>query len=259
MKRTNVSPSSTHRPAIARPRNLSLSANRRDHSCFASFTEKNDPSARDFRVLFTCCCYGVRPNKSVMKNSIFPLAFGDFDEGSETEGSQRDLLDQAQHVRELLQVHGWRAKLTPRLLTVAFQRSEGGDRDMLVENTRAFFRSRAVLIPSGLETLPSPWLKIIQRVLLGTLKPHWHHIPYMISSLRLCNHVLCVGFAQEIEQSDPRRTTRWDELRMTLNTSLLPNLWTPLSREDRTGIWFSHPELREDILGFVPHVEPKWN
>jgi hypothetical protein len=148
-------------------------------------------------------------NKNQMRNSITPLGFG----GPEKQNLEPELLKAAQHVSDLFKAHGWRAKLTPGLLAAAFRLNEN----------------------------PSAWLKAVPEVLLGTLRPHWDCIPYMITSLRLCNSMLCIAFAQEIEQSEPTRTTQWNQLRITLNYSLRPNLWTFLTSEERLAIWDQRP------------------
>lgn len=200
-----------------------------------------------------------RQTKLQMRNSITPLGFGGSDENPEKQNAELQLLNAARHVNGLFKAHGWKAKLTPGLLAAAFRLNEHGDRDTLVEDTRVFFQRRAVLIPDGLETLPSPWLKTVPEVLLGTLKPHWDRVPYMITSLRLCNSMLCVAFAQETEPSGPTRTTRWDRLRITLNYTLRPNLWTSLTSEERLTIWDQRPDLREDLLGFYPCLQSALN
>lgn len=195
-----------------------------------------------------------------MKDPIFDNEFGGLNQSSETDLQQLQLLGSAQHVHRLFRALNWHAKLTPGLLYAAFQEPrKESEHHILLENTRLFFRRRAILIPEGLETLPSRWLETIPQLLLGTLKPHWHHIPYMITSLRLCNSVLCVSFAQEGYASGGNRLTRWDQLRITLNRCIRPNLWTALTSEERLAIWNSHHELREELVGFYPQTQPKLN
>jgi hypothetical protein len=193
-----------------------------------------------------------------MKDPIYDNDFGGLNESSDTDFQQLQLLGSAQHVHRLFRRLNWHPKLTPGLLYSAFQLGgKESEQPVLLENTRLFFRQRAILIPEGLETLPSRWLETIPQVLLETLKPHWHHIPYMITSLRLCNSVLCVSFAQEGYASGGNRLTRWDQLRITLNRCIRPNLWTALTSEERLAIWNSHHELREELVGFYPQVQAK--
>jgi hypothetical protein len=195
-----------------------------------------------------------------MKDTIFDNELGGLNQSSDTDLQQLQLLGSAQHVHRLFRALNWHPKLTPGLLYAAFQEfRKESEHHILLENTRLFFRRRAILIPEGLETLPSRWLEEIPQLLLRTLKPHWHHIPYMITSLRLCNSVLCISFAQEGYASVGNRLTQWDQLRITLNRCLRPNLWTALTGEERLAIWNSHHELREDLVGFYPQTQPKLN
>lgn len=195
-----------------------------------------------------------------MKDTIFDNEFGGSNQNSDTDFQQLQLLGSAQHVHWLFRALHWHAKLTPGLLYAAFQEPrKEPEHAILLEDTRLFFRQRAILIPEGLETLPSRWLETIPQVLLGTLKPHWHHIPYMITSLRLCNSVLCISFAQEGYASGGNRLTRWDQLRITLNRCIRPNLWSALSSKERLAIWNSHHELREELVGVYPQVQAKLN
>lgn len=190
-----------------------------------------------------------------MKNYINSIDCFDFDEDFESGSDQQRLLRAAQHVNALFKARGWEAKLTPGVLAAAFQLNDEQDKEAIIAETRNFFLHRAILIPDGLETLPRTWLESIGQVLLGTLKPHWDHIPYMITSLRLCNSMLCVSFAQEIEPREPPHTTYWDRLRITLNSGLKPNLWTCLTAVERLAIWANRPDLREDLLGFSPCMQ----
>ena len=196
-----------------------------------------------------------------MNDPICDNEFGGSNQSSDTDIQQLHLLGLAEHVHRLFRALDWHAKVTPGLLYAAFQEPPRKEAELaiLIANTRLFFRQRAILIPEGLETLPPRWLETIPQVLLGTLKPHWHHIPYMITSLRLCNSVLCVSFAQEGYSSGANRLTRWDQLRITLNRCIRPNLWTALTSEERLAIWNSHHELREELVGFYPKTQPILN
>jgi hypothetical protein len=153
-----------------------------------------------------------------------------------------------QRTQTLLRLYGHTPKLVPRVLSAAFDLCNTTvSPDQLLPQTREFFRSKAVIIPTGLDELPSCWLQDLPTVLWHSRKPHWKHLPYMISELGVEDGVLWVAFAQE-QPNDEDRLTRWDELRMRLNLHLRPNLWTPLSRELERKIWHARPDLRADLF-----------
>lgn len=92
-----------------------------------------------------------------------------------------------------------------------------------------FFSTRCVIVPTGLDELPTPWLRALPRILWATRKPDWTHLPYMLTGVSFAEGILLVRFAQEGQPKSERITT-WDRLRITLNRSLYPTVWRPPTR-----------------------------
>jgi energy-coupling factor transporter ATP-binding protein EcfA2 len=92
-----------------------------------------------------------------------------------------------------------------------------------------FFRTRAILVPTGLESLPLPWLKALPRILWSLRRPHWTHLPYMITEVFVADGLLQFRFAQE-----PQRETfdehvgGFDKVREAVNIRLYPSCYRQL-------------------------------
>lgn len=159
-----------------------------------------------------------------------------------------DYLMSADHVIDLMRSRGRKPQLTAVVLSAALELAEpASPRAQLIEETTAFFRRKAARVPVGLEDLPSCWLLGIPGILLATCQPHWNWIPYMVADLRITKGILRLRFAQE-EPTDHKRVTSWDELRITLNLCLRPNLWCPLNRRLEHQIWVRRPDLRNELF-----------
>ena len=157
-------------------------------------------------------------------------------------------LESAAHVYALMRNRGCRLRLSESVLYGAFEVLQPHlGRGQLLSEVSAFFRSKAILVPEGLDQLPSCWLNALPTLLWATRKDHWENLPYMIRRLDLERGVLCVKFAQEQPQKVPR-LTRWDELRIQLNQSLEPNLWRALSPRTEREIWSRWPGLRSELF-----------
>lgn len=157
-------------------------------------------------------------------------------------------LGSASHVYALMSRFGWTTRITPRLLDAACTIAAGSTNwNLQIEEVRRFFRAEALMQPAGLETIPSCWLRDIPRILVGSLKPHWVFVPYMITDMRLSEGALSLSFAQESPVVTDRLTC-WDQLRILLNRSLRPNLWESLNRSEELEIWNVWPSLRSELL-----------
>lgn len=186
----------------------------------------------------------ISPNTTLMRKNRVKVGIGGVSAGGNEHEKQTRHYGSPEHVHELMERLRWEQKLTVPILTGALDMiGESFCNSSLLDETRDFFRRRAILIPIGIETLPSCWLTTLPSLLLRTLKPHWSQVvPYMISELRMENGVLCFSFAQELPQIE-KRFTRWDELRVTINRSLYPNLWRPLEPEHKHDLLLRFPEL----------------
>lgn len=161
---------------------------------------------------------------------------------------QINYLRSPERVQQLLRLDGHKQRLVPGVLGAAFRMClPAMPHDQLLSRTKGFFRSKAVIIPTGLEELPSCWLQQLPILLWHSRKSHWKMLPYMICSLGVEDGVLWIAFAQE-QPTDEIRLTCWDKLRIHLNLNLLPNLWCPLSHDLEKRIWDARPKLRSDLL-----------
>jgi hypothetical protein len=154
----------------------------------------------------------------------------------------------AQHIFELMRKRGRRTQISLDVLRAAFDLSEPNiQRADLIEETVMFFRTRAARVPRGIDALPSCWLRGLPGILLGTCKPEWEWIPYMLADVRLTRGVLRMSFAQE-EPPENDRVTGWDNIRLAMNLNLRPNRWFPLARRLERQIWIRRPDLREELF-----------
>jgi len=107
-----------------------------------------------------------------------------------------------------------------------------------------FFRSRAVIVPEGLATLPLPWLKSIPSILWSLRQPHWTHLPFMIKEVFVADGVLQFRFAQEAWcDSEDLQVGAFDRVRIAVNTRLYPACYRPLKREHACRLKFAAFEL----------------
>jgi hypothetical protein len=120
-------------------------------------------------------------------------------------------------------------------------------RDVLLHQVRDFFATRATRVPKGLDRLPAVWLTQIPGVLWATRKPHWESLPYFIGAFGVEQGILRVAYLQE-QPSNLRRINMWDQLRVTLNISLKPNLWTPLTNHEERAVWEARPDLHAELF-----------
>ena len=161
---------------------------------------------------------------------------------------QINYLRSPERVQQLLRLDGYKQRLATGVLGAALERCRPATpRGQLLSQTKGFFRSKAVIVPAGLDELPSCWLQQLPILLWRSRKSHWKMLPYMICSLGVEDGVLWIAFAQE-QPADEIRLTCWDKLRIHLNLNLLPNLWCPLSHDLEKWIWDARPKLRSDLF-----------
>lgn len=156
--------------------------------------------------------------------------------------------ESAAHVYELMRNLGCRLRLSEVVLSGAFEVLQPHiERGRLLSEVSTFFLSRAILVPEGLDELPSCWLNALPTLLWATREERWEKLPYMIRRLDLERGVLCVKFKQE-QPLRMTRLTRWDELRIYLNQSIEPNLWQALGPRTERDIWSRRPDLRRELF-----------
>ena len=157
-------------------------------------------------------------------------------------------LTSAQRFQALMKFLGFRPKLTPAVLEAALSlRAEHLPREQLLTHVKHFFSQTAVFIPLGLEDLPSTWLSQLPDIIWATRKSEWTTLPYFVRAVGIEDGSLRIAFSNE-QPITPDRISRWDQLRISLNLSLQPNLWFSLSMEDERAIWCKWPGLRRELL-----------
>ena len=165
-----------------------------------------------------------------------------FEAADETESRRVAEGIASRYVERLMGRCGFKVLLPPELVLATANFSEHRYDHALMQAGN-FFRSKACRIPEGLETLPACWLRALPGILWATRKPHWSHLPYMISRVACENGVLVLNFAQE-EPSEDDHMTVWDEIRVTVNRKLYPCRWRHLKRRHRMLLLSARPDLR---------------
>jgi len=151
------------------------------------------------------------------------------------------------HICALLHNQGHQPVVSRAVLSAALEVLDRADKENVLQGAKQFFRSKAVILPDGLETLPAAWLSRLPELLWRTRKTKWEVLPYMIRELKAEDGVLCIKFAQELPRSG-ERDTAWDRLRIKINLGVSPNLWTPLCPELERRIWAARPQLRTELF-----------
>ena len=134
----------------------------------------------------------------------------------------------AGRVEQLMQKAGFKRLWQAEVIMQALNAGRRRNRKKQLEKVTTFFRSEAAMVPAGLDTLPICWLVALPGILRKLKKPHWTHLPFFIDRVAVENGMLLLHFAQE--QPHPEgRLTSWDRIRITINASLYPSAWRPLS------------------------------
>ena len=116
-----------------------------------------------------------------------------------------------------------------------------GRKQALVQ-AKEFFRTRAVLVPTGLESLPLPWLKALPGILWSLRRPEWTHLPYMIREVFIADGLMQFRFAQEpLREPEDQHVGGFDQVRLAVNTRLYPSCYRPLNRRHACRIQWSPP------------------
>ena len=151
----------------------------------------------------------------------------------------------ASHVKELMRGSGFRPSWTPEVIAAATKLLDC-HRQQTLETVTGFFRSRACMVPEGLERLPACWLAGLPKILWRLRKPYWTRLLYFIDRVVVEDGMLLLGYAQE----QPHATggmCAWDRVRVAVNASLYPSLWRPLKPQHRQQLLRLHPELKSSL------------
>ncbi len=156
------------------------------------------------------------------------------------------LIDSAtsERLHRQLQTLGHPRRLTEMQWQAALKLFNRKGRKKALAAATEFFRTRAVLIPTGLESLPLPWLKALPGILWSLRQPQWTHLPYMIREVLVSDGLLQFRFAQEpLRDPTDEHLGGFDQVRLAVNTRLYPSCYRPLNRRHATRIRWSPPPL----------------
>ncbi len=156
----------------------------------------------------------------------------------------------AQSLELLMERSGFRPVNSPAVIAAACKLKRRSHRRAL-KLAEDFFRTKACLVPQGLETLPTPWLLGLPGILWSLRKPGWTQLPWMSNRVACEQGTLLLGFAQEVEMN-PGRLTAWDGLRVLVNLRLYPGRWRLLKPRHRHLLGRQHPGLRVELFGEPP-------
>lgn len=149
----------------------------------------------------------------------------------------------ASHVESLMARHGRPRMWSTELISAAIKLSRRRNRKILLKKVESFFLAHAVMVPKGLESLPTPWLEALPRILWSTRRPEWTKLPYFIDGVFMENGVLLLHFAQEQPNLD-QKFTAWDRLRVVVNAGLYPSAFRELKPQHQKLLAVKFPELR---------------
>ena len=197
----------------------------------------------------------LRPHQGYVVHSdgsrtSWPVWFAPwFELSEETSGNQNAPLENhasftAQYVCRLMERCGMKPILSSEMLSAAVQLDAALD-ERALERARDFFRSKAGLVPKGLESLPASWLAGLPGILWAMRKPHWMNLPYMIWRVACVDGVLLLSFAQEMDPRDAP-VTAWDRIRVRVNRCVYPSRWRPLLRRHRLQLSLKWPNLQPE-------------
>lgn len=151
-----------------------------------------------------------------------------------------------ERLRDLLLQHGLREELDAETFVEAIALcSHESQRENILKDTIAFFQTRAVLVPAGLDRLPSPWLQALPGILWSARKSHWTHLPWMICEVAASKGALRLRFAQEsLRRPGDDRVSACDRLRVKVNASLYPSCWRLLTLKHAKLLRTRWPDLK---------------
>jgi hypothetical protein len=123
-------------------------------------------------------------------------------------------------------------------------------RENLLRQTKIFFTKTSIMVPYGVDELPTVWLGQLPGILWGARKQHWKYLPYFIRNLALESGSLRIDFVQEhmAQRNIADTVSVWNQLRVMTNLSLKPSIWRPLSVLEERTLWIARPDLRKEIF-----------
>jgi hypothetical protein len=111
-----------------------------------------------------------------------------------------------------------------------------------------FFKTRMGLVPEGMEGLPRCWLVALPAILAHVLARPPATPPCRIDAVACHEGMLLLRFVQEPLPLEGG-VALGDCMRVTVNASVYPSIWRPLSRRHYWAIRRTHPELHTALAG----------
>lgn len=148
----------------------------------------------------------------------------------------------------LMKQCGMQPCVSPNIVEAIFPLIDSDEpRQQLLNESRNALRSRMVLLPKGLECLPSCWVKALPGIWshLCQMNPRWAGTA--LSAVAYEHGVLRLASAQE-QNIRLNQVSVYDQMRIEINSRLYPSIWRPLKRCHELAIWKYHPELRKDLF-----------
>jgi energy-coupling factor transporter ATP-binding protein EcfA2 len=158
----------------------------------------------------------------------------------------------AQHLELLMEQNGFQPLHSPTVIAAAWKLTRRSHRRALKLATD-FFRAKAILVPRGLETLPTPWLLGLPGIFWSLRASYWIGLPWRIQRMACVRGLLLMQFARESQPPDARLSA-WNELRVAVNARLYPGRWRPLKRHHRHLLGQHHPGLRRELVREPPEL-----
>lgn len=143
---------------------------------------------------------------------------------------------QARGFQRLLDEKEWQAAIS------LFPARKG--RKKALTKAMEFFRSRAILVPKGLESLPLSWLKALPGILWSLRQSHWTHLPYMITEVFIADGLLQFRFAQEpMREAEDQHIGGFDRVRQSVNLRLYPSCYRALKPRHLCRLKLAPPQV----------------
>jgi len=160
----------------------------------------------------------------------------------------------AERTHWLMRQIGLHVCVSTNVIESAFQLFQPEEpRQRLLDEARDALRPYLVLLPQGLECLPTCWLKALPGIWqdLCRINPRWAGTA--LGAVAHDHGVLRLVSAQE-QNIRLDQISVFDLMRIDINARLYPSIWRPLKRRHERVIWMHQPGLRKDLFK-LPETE----